>query len=157
MSIAVVIETVRDEVEGTAGESMSPSCNESTTGVREINSILSEDASAGPSSGSLQSLDSVQVRKVQHCLTVLETSLELSISCEEILPYVEMLVLGASSEVLYHGGEAKGIFVVNEGALEVLSPDGGTVLNRLLPGDFCGELSTLFRVPCSAAVHCEYK
>lgn len=49
------------------------------------------------------------------------------------------------------GARSKGIYIIIEGEAQVLSSHGDIIAN-LLPGDFFGELSTLFFIPCTASV-----
>ncbi|XP_078618314.1 uncharacterized protein LOC144885949 [Branchiostoma floridae x Branchiostoma japonicum] len=57
------------------------------------------------------------------------------------------------AEILKRGEPAKGIFVVIEGLVEVVSDeDSHIVLASVSEGDFFGEVSTLFNVPSSATV-----
>ena len=70
---------------------------------------------------------------------------------------VQLLSFKKGECVLTLDGEAKGICIVDEGVLEVMSPGGETVLNRLLPGDFCGELSAVFEFPSTATVQPEHR
>ena len=51
------------------------------------------------------------------------------------------------------GRYSGGIFILDEGSLEVSCPDEESVLYRLLPGDFFGELSTLFKVQYNSKVN----
>ncbi len=100
----------------------------------------------------------MQTGKVQQCLSHLATFLDVSFNVALILPHVKPVTYQQNDRVLTREeeeeeeDEAMGIFVVDKGVLEVLSPSRDTVLNRLLPGQFCGELSTLFPTPCTASV-----
>ena len=96
-----------------------------------------------------------QQKKVRYCLATLESSLAVTFQVDEILASVVVTTHRKGQRILSQGAEARGIYVVDEGALEVLSPNGDVVLNRLPPGGFCGELSTLFGVRCSASVQSE--
>ncbi|KAJ8027217.1 Jerky protein-like-like [Holothuria leucospilota] len=64
---------------------------------------------------------------------------------------VEKVEVIESQFVLLKGNRAKGIYIVTNGEAQVLSSQGDTIAN-LLPGDFFGELSTLFYIPCTATV-----
>ncbi len=99
----------------------------------------------------------MQTGKVQQCLSHLATFLDVSFNVALILPHVKPVTYQQNERVLTREeeeeeDEAMGIFVVDKGELEVLSPSGDTVLNRLLPGQCCGERSTLFATPCTASV-----
>ncbi|XP_078699574.1 cGMP-dependent protein kinase 1-like [Branchiostoma floridae x Branchiostoma belcheri] len=57
------------------------------------------------------------------------------------------------AEILKRGEPAKGIFVVIEGLVEVVSDeDNKIVLSSVTDGEFFGEVSTLFNMPTSATV-----
>lgn len=103
------------------------------------------------------SISELQQRRVRHCLATLEGLLEISFHIDNILSDTQVVSLEENEEIIRQGTEAKGIYVVEEGQLEVLSPNGDTVLNRLLPDEFCGELSTLFEVSCTATVRAEHR
>ncbi len=123
-----------------------------TMPMGRFNDLRPPSASPATSPGTLPSV--AQKERVQHCLSLLQSSLDVSFDADAILPHVRLMVCQQNERVLPHGeeGVAVGILVVDEGALEVLSPSGDVVLNRLLPGEFCGELSALFGIQCSAAV-----
>ena len=104
----------------------------------------------------VEPLSEAQQKKVRSCLDTLGSSLSVTFKVDEILASVVVTTYRRGQTVLSRGAQAQGIYVVDEEVLEVLSPEGDVVLNRLLPGDFCGELSTLFEVPCSAAVRSEH-
>ena len=82
---------------------------------------------------------------------------------------IESTTLGDPSNKLPHLGHAPpqqqtllsakqtavGVYVVEEGGLEVLSPNEDVVLGVLGVGDFCGELSSFFHTPCTATVRAQ--
>ena len=109
------------------------------------------------SNDSVVSLSEGQQRKVRLCLNALESTLGISFKMDTILSKTYTVAYGPQEKILTQGAAGNGIFIVDEGVLEVFSPKGDTVLNRLLLGDFCGELSTLFAVPCSCSVHSEHR
>ena len=83
--------------------------------------------------------------------------MSVAIRLEDVLQQVQLLSFKKGEHVLTRDGEAKGICIVDEGVLEVVSPGGETVLSRLLPGDFCGELSAVFGFSCTATVQPEHR
>ena len=83
--------------------------------------------------------------------------MSVAIRLEDVLQRVQLLSFKKGENVLTRDGEAKGICIVDEGVLEAVSPGGETVLSRLLPGDFCGELSTVFGFSCTATVQSEHR
>ena len=114
--------------------------------------IGDSSSSPEPSTTSDPSVNEIQLSKVRHCLAILEENLHVSFS---LLSGVQVITYRQGGEVLRQGGKARGIYVIDEGALTVLSPTGDVVINRLLPGEFCGELSTFFGVLCTATVLAE--
>jgi len=50
------------------------------------------------------------------------------------------------------GDSAKGIFIIIEGSVNVVSENGKHVLATLQEGDYFGEISVLFDCPCTARV-----
>lgn len=52
------------------------------------------------------------------------------------------------------GQQAEGIFIIEEGALEVCTVKKLEPVARLLKGDFCGELTALFGGRGTATVQC---
>ena len=103
------------------------------------------------------SISELQQRRVRHCLATLEGLLQISFHVDSIFSDTQVVSFEQKEEVIRQGTEARGIYVVDEGHLEVLSPNCDTVLNQLLPGEFCGELSTLFEVFCTATVRAEHR
>lgn len=81
----------------------------------------------------------------------------IAIRLEHVVARVHLLSFKKGEYVLTRDVESKGIYIVDEGVLEVMSPEGETVLNRLLPGDFCGELSAVFEFSCTATVQPEHR
>ena len=53
------------------------------------------------------------------------------------------------------GDAAKGIFLIEEGRVNILSSDGEETLATLHEGEFFGEVSVLFDTPCTARVRTE--
>ena len=67
-------------------------------------------------------------------------------SVQEVHCYPNEMLLTAQQD-------AVGVYIVEEGGLEVISPGvNATVLRSLQSGDFCGELSSFFHMPCTATV-----
>lgn len=71
---------------------------------------------------------------------------------EELLNHVRQVHCGPGKTLLASGQNAVGVYIVEEGALDVFSPQEDAVLCRLQPGDFCGELSSFFHIPCTATI-----
>ena len=90
---------------------------------------------------------------VLKCIESLRVGLGLSFQWdEELMDSVEEISVEPGEIVLRRGDKAVGIYVVQEGWLEVLSPREDTVLCRLGRKDFCGELSSFFHTSCTATV-----
>ena len=118
-----------------------------------VSMVTTGDSSSSPE----PSISETELRNVRHCLATLEGNFQISFCVDNILSGVEVITYRQDEEVLRRGGNTTGIYVVDEGALKVLSPAGDVVINRLLPGEFCGELSTIFGVLCTATVHAEHR
>ena len=103
------------------------------------------------------SINESQQAVVRECLATLEGGFVNSgvhLNADHVLPYVETVTRTDDSIV---EGEAllkdNGLYIVQEGLLDLCAADGRTVSHRLQVGDFFGELSTLFRVANSAVVN----
>lgn len=53
---------------------------------------------------------------------------------------------------MFSGEEATGIFIIINGKVNVVSENGSDVLATLHEGEYFGEISVLFRCPCTARV-----
>lgn len=98
-----------------------------------------------------------QQTKLRRCLTSLASHLDVSFRVESMLPHTEAVACGGPSGeevVVTRGTQAGGLFVIDDGVVEVLAQDGGgssaAVLHSLLPGECVGELGALFGVACTA-------
>ncbi len=94
---------------------------------------------------------------VCECLATIEAGLAYAgvhLSADKVLPYVETITRRDDSIV---AGEAllksNGIYIVQNGMLDMCAADGETVTQRLEAGEFFGELSVLFRVPSNRGVN----
>lgn len=94
----------------------------------------------------------LQQGSVKRVLTELEEHFLLSFDHERVLREARPLELPPNAEVLKQGAQALGLCVVDAGVLHVSDGEGSVVLAHLLKWDMCGELSTLFDIPCSASV-----
>ncbi len=103
-----------------------------------------------PTLGSVCQLTSEQEQRVHDCLSIIESTLGLDFNTNALTNQV-MLVEGDGAtnggimDLCDDEGEARGVYIVDSGNMEVLHSDGKTVINELGPGDFCGEISVLFR------------
>ena len=126
------------------------------TSSRREPSLALESLSSQSSGDENDSDDTATNRRnelVFKCIESLRTGLGLSFQREErIMENVEEINLEPGDIVLKRGESAVGIFIVQEGWLEVLSPREDTVLCKLGKKEFCGELSSFFRTSCSATV-----
>ena len=91
-------------------------------------------------------------RLVGKCIKSLEKGFGISLRQEELLRSVQEVRRGPGEEILTREKPALGVFIILDGELEVMSPEGDVVLCRLEPGEFCGEMSTFFHIPCTASV-----
>ena len=119
------------------------------------------DLLGGDTASSLQSslagdyLSTEQLRKIRLSLGHLETALDISFDVERVARSAQIVNLAANENVYVCGAESTAMYVVDSGALEVCTSRGETVVARLLAGDFCGEVSVLFDVKCTAHVQTE--
>ncbi|XP_065909196.1 uncharacterized protein [Dysidea avara] len=90
-------------------------------------------------------LNESQQRMVRICLGQLETDLGIALNCDKLINYVQVVVLDPGQTLLSpdHSQE-EGLFIVEDGALEVCTIRKQEPIARLLQGDFCGELTVLF-------------
>ncbi len=102
------------------------------------------------------SIDDEQKAMVRECLATIEAGLVNSgvhLNAERVLSYVETITrkddtVGEGESLL----KTSGIYIVQDGVLDMCAADGETVTQRLEAGDFFGELSVLFRVPSNRGV-----
>ena len=99
-------------------------------------------------------LTEIQEAKVKSCLTTLEKLLkdsQLRFDIRNILPHVTLMHEEGSVEAQLLDRVGEGLFVIDVGAVDLLSPSSTpsdeVPVIRLSEGDFCGEYSTLFNVP----------
>ena len=118
-------------------------------------------------------LSDSQQRMVRICLGELETDLEITLNCNKLMNCIKVwttvLNVTTSSMLLLkvmtldpgktllspdtQQDQEEGIFIIEEGALEVCTGMLEPVA-RLLKGDFCGELTALFGGRGTATVRC---
>ena len=89
---------------------------------------------------------------VERCLRALEAAFGISFEREQLLDSVQEAQRGPGETLMAAKQAAVGVYIVKEGGLEVVSPDQEVPLCSLAAGEFCGELSSFFRIPCSATV-----
>ena len=89
---------------------------------------------------------------LEQCLRCLEGGFGVTFEREQLLDRVQEVHCRPGETLLAARQAAVGIYVVKEGELEVLSPSKDFPLCSLGVGDFCGELSSFFRIPCTATV-----
>lgn len=120
-----------------------------------------DDLLRGDTASSMQSslvgdcLSEEQLRKVRLSLGHLETVLGISFDVERVARSAQIVNLRANENVYVCGAESTAMYVIDSGALEVCTSGGETVIARLLAGDFCGEVSALFDIKCTAYVKTE--
>lgn len=119
---------------------------------------LTEDTDAASlSRSSLSGGGRVSTRReiVTRCLRSLETGFGVNFEYEQLLDNVKEFHCRPGETLLAKGQNAVGVYIIEKGGLDVLSPEEDAVLCRLQVGDFCGELSSFFRIPCTAAVRAQ--
>ncbi|XP_077862067.1 uncharacterized protein LOC102801930, partial [Saccoglossus kowalevskii] len=77
--------------------------------------------------------------------------------CQRIARHVERLDIKKQTDILNKGDKALGIFIVVRGEAEVVSQNGKDVIATISEGDYFGEISVLFKVPCTARVRVPQK
>ena len=93
---------------------------------------------------------------VARCLNTLESGFGVNFERAQLLASVQEISCEPRQILLAAQQSAIGVYIVEEGGLEVLSPgEDAVVLCRLQPGDFCGELSSFFNIPCTATVRAQ--
>ena len=93
---------------------------------------------------------------VEQCLKSPEAGFGVTFERRQLLDRVQEVRCRAGETLMEVRQAAVGVYVVREGELEVLSPSKDVALCCLGVGDFCGELSSFFRVPCTAAVRVKH-
>nr|XP_006825238.1 PREDICTED: uncharacterized protein LOC102801930 [Saccoglossus kowalevskii] len=76
---------------------------------------------------------------------------------DRIARHVERLDIKKQTDILNKGDKALGIFIVVRGEAEVVSQNGKDVIATISEGDYFGEISVLFKVPCTARVRVPQK
>ena len=125
--------------------SPTPSSPAPTDGTSSSESNLSDE----------ESEPTVRAELVTKCINILENGFGLAFEREQLLNSVQDVHCGPNETLISVQQKAVGVYVVEEGGLEVLSPKEDVVLCRLAVGDFCGELSSFFHFPCTATVRAE--
>ena len=120
---------------------------------------LSEDTdsaslseSCASSGGSAEGTTTTRREAITRCLRAMEAGFGLNFEREYLLDNVVEVYCKPGETLLTVKQKAKGVYIVEEGELHVLSPEEDVVLCTLKVGDFCGELSSFFHVPCTATV-----
>lgn len=67
----------------------------------------------------------------------------------------DQLKVKTSDLITILGRPTKGIFMIVEGSARVMSEKGDEILANLSEGDFFGEISLLFDIPCTARVQAD--
>ena len=90
---------------------------------------------------------------VEKCLDSIESGFGMNFERAKLLENVQEVHCDPNEILLRAQRDAVGVYIVEEGGLEVISPGvNATVLRSLQAGDFCGELSSFFHMPCTATV-----
>lgn len=99
-----------------------------------------------PSFQQAKELSSEQQKRVRECFWLIESVLAIHFKLDSIVDQVQTVEGNGGVIELCEDGQVKGIYIVDEGELEIVTNDGSVVVNSLKPGDFCGELAALFKV-----------
>ena len=117
---------------------------------------LSESCTSINDSDSEESapVDTTRRELVEKCLRSLEGGFGVAFERgKQLLDRVQEIECSPGETLISSRQTAVGVYIVKEGELEVLSPGADAVtLCCLGVGDFCGELSSFFRIPCTATV-----
>lgn len=140
-----------------------PRASQGATPSRRLVSAITEEEEEGammspsPAQEDLLPLTESQKRDVLLTLSNLEKDLNITFNHTAIVNTAKIMQLGPQEVLLSAGSPPRGVFMVEEGVLQVLSPSGGVILAHLMKGDFCGELSVLQNQACSATIRSESK
>lgn len=115
------------------------------------------NAQARSTSQAVAALSESQKRSLKFVLSSLEGQLNVTFNHPAIVGAARVIGLRPEENLLVTGDPPKGLFVVEDGVLQVLSPSQDVVLAHLMKGDVCGELSALLNQSCSATLRSESK
>ena len=115
------------------------------------------NAQACSTSQAVAALSGSQKRALKFVLSSLEAQLNVTFNHPAITGAAGVIGLRPEENLLVAGDPPKGLFVVEDGVLQVLSPSQDVVLAHLMKGDVCGELSALLNQNCSATLRSESK
>ena len=115
------------------------------------------NAQAHSTSQAVAALSESQKRSLKFVLSSLEGQLNVTFNHPAIVGAARVIGLRPEENLLVAGDPPKGLFVVEDGVLQVLSPSEDMVLAHLMKGDVCGELSALLNQNCSATLRSESK
>lgn len=71
---------------------------------------------------------------------------------DEIIPHMTLARYAAGTPVCVEGAPGDAFYIIYEGGVEVTKSGWKEPVGRLIPGEFFGEMSLLFRQPRSATV-----
>nr|XP_022294959.1 uncharacterized protein LOC111105077 [Crassostrea virginica] len=74
---------------------------------------------------------------------------------ERVSKHVILKTYDAGEDVIMKGQSTKGIFMIVEGSARVMSEKGDEILANLSEGEFFGEISLIFDIPCTARVQAD--
>lgn len=74
---------------------------------------------------------------------------------ERVAKHIVVETYDPGKDIVMKGRPTKGIFMIVEGSAKVMSEKGDEVLANLSEGDFFGEVSLLFDIPCTARVQAD--
>lgn len=74
---------------------------------------------------------------------------------ERVAKHIVIKTYDSGKDIVMKGRPTKGIFMIVEGSARVMSEKGDEILANLSEGDFFGEISLLFDIPCTARVQAD--
>lgn len=149
----------RPPLEGDINEQTSLPLSSRTSSPHSTVDSLSESGTSINDNDSEESaVDTTRRELVEKCLRSLEGGFGVAFERgKQLLDRVQEIECSPGETLISARQTAVGVYIVKEGKLEVLSPGTDVVtLCCLGVGDFCGELSSFFRIPCTATVRVKH-
>ncbi|XP_076076551.1 uncharacterized protein LOC143047407 [Mytilus galloprovincialis] len=142
-----------DNTSSNAPERKAPDKSGTTSRITRSNSVRSSKSENSELKS--HTLSTLAYQRLRNCL--LNLPLEdgkgiIDKAVERVASHVIVQDYDPKIDIIMKGDEAKGIFVIIDGSVNVLSENGTDVLATLHEGDFFGEISVLFDCPCTARV-----
>ncbi|CAC5383400.1 unnamed protein product [Mytilus coruscus] len=136
-----------------APDKRAPDKSGTTSGITRSNSVISSKSEN--SELQAHTLSPLAYQRLRNCLLnlPLEDGQEIKDKAvERVASHILVQDYDPKIDIIMKGDDAKGIFVIIDGSVNVLSENGTDVLATLHEGDYFGEISVLFDCPCTARV-----